>query len=179
MPQHFFTISLTCQNRLNPFDSVPLATLCFKFRVIKKGRLCKICCRISNAMVYYLLEILRSHPFLVSQNFETQSCQWYGVKRTKFIFAGERNTKTRFGVPLYYLNSSHFFNKTILSSISLQSWALLRRRFDSVFRTSAYRNDVDFCYVSSCTNSLQKINAVFLETLVRLLVFQQLTLARH
>ena len=30
-------------------------------------------------------EILLSYPFLMSRNFETQGCQWYGVKRIKSI----------------------------------------------------------------------------------------------
>ena len=34
-----------------------------------------------------LREILQSLPFLIFRNFEMQSCQWYEVKRVKFIFA--------------------------------------------------------------------------------------------
>ena len=37
--------------------------------------------KVSNAMLDILQEILQSHPFLISRNFETQSCQLYGVKQ--------------------------------------------------------------------------------------------------
>ena len=33
-----------------------------------------------------LQEFLQRQPFLMSRNFETHGCQWYGVKRIKYIF---------------------------------------------------------------------------------------------
>ena len=97
-----------------------------KFRDIRKEWLCKTSCRMSNpkfddhhskftwcstssignAMFVYrvaiLHEILQSHPFLISQNFETQGCQMCEVERIKSIFAVKWNSGTRYGVPLYY-----------------------------------------------------------------------------
>ena len=35
----------------------------------------------------------------MSQNFDTQGCQWYGVKRIKSIFADKGNCETRFEAP--------------------------------------------------------------------------------
>ena len=32
-------------------------------------------------------EILQTHPFLMSRNFQKQGCQWYEVKRITSIFA--------------------------------------------------------------------------------------------
>ena len=49
-----------------------------------------------------LQKILRSHPFLILQNFEKQGCQSCGVKRIKSIFTDKGNSETRFGTPLYY-----------------------------------------------------------------------------
>ena len=48
-----------------------------------------------------LREILRSYPFLMSQKFETQYCQWCGVKGIKSIFADKANSETRFGALFY------------------------------------------------------------------------------
>ena len=68
-----------------------------------------------------------SHPFLMSRKLETQSRQWYGVKRIKFVFANKRNSKTRFGVRLYYLNYRLIVlissMKLISSSISLKMYS--------------------------------------------------------
>ena len=50
-----------------------------------------------------LQETLLSHPSLMLPNFETQDCQWCGVKRIKLFFADKRNSGTRFGAHLYYL----------------------------------------------------------------------------
>ena len=58
---------------------------------------------INHAMFAILQEILQSHPFLMSRNFEIQSCQQYGVKRIKPIFVDKGNSGTRFGALLYYL----------------------------------------------------------------------------
>ena len=52
--------------------------------------------------IVYSARNLQSHPFLMSRNFETQGCQWYEIKRIIAIFAGEGNSKTRSGSPLYY-----------------------------------------------------------------------------
>ena len=78
MPKLSSTISLICKNRFNPFDSVPLATLRFVF----------------------LKEILRSHPRTISLNFETQGCQWHGIKRIESIFAGKGNSGTSLQIVL-------------------------------------------------------------------------------
>ena len=50
----------------------------------KKLPIYKLFCRISNAIFDNNLQsILQSHPFLMSQSFETQGWQWYGVKGIK------------------------------------------------------------------------------------------------
>ena len=54
-------------------------------------------------MVDDLQEILQSHPFLMTRNFETQGCQWYGVKQINSIFADKGNSAARFRAPRYYL----------------------------------------------------------------------------
>ena len=58
-----------------------------------------------------LQEILQSHPFLMSQKFETNSYQRHGIKRIKSIFA---DRGMRLGASLYCFiaSGSHFFNKT-------------------------------------------------------------------
>ena len=38
--------------------------------------------------------------FVMSLNFETLSCQWFGVKRIKCIFADKGNSLIRFGYPV-------------------------------------------------------------------------------
>ena len=48
-------------------------------------------------MFEILQKILRSHPFLMSQNCKLQGCQRYVVKRFKFILADERSNETRLG----------------------------------------------------------------------------------
>ena len=49
----------------------------------------------------------------MTQNFETQGCQWYGVKKIKFIFADKENSGTSFRAHLFITSSSsYFFNKT-------------------------------------------------------------------
>ena len=45
--------------------------------------------------------ILQSHPFLMSQKFETQGCQYYEGKRIKSVFADKGNSKTSLGATLY------------------------------------------------------------------------------
>ena len=40
---------------------------------------------------------MHSHSFLMSPKFETQGCQWYGVKQINSIFADKRNSETRIG----------------------------------------------------------------------------------
>ena len=50
----------------------------------------EISCRLRNAMFDILQEILQSRPFLMSQNFEMQGCQLYGVKRIKSVFVDRR-----------------------------------------------------------------------------------------
>ena len=66
-------------------------------------------------MQLILQEILQSHPFQISRNFETQDCQCYGVKRIKINFPDKGNSGTRFGESFYYLSScSHFYNETDL-----------------------------------------------------------------
>ena len=58
-----------------------------------------------------LQEILQSHPFLMSQKFETNSYHCHGIKRIKSIFA---DRGIRLGASLYcfIVSVSHFFNKT-------------------------------------------------------------------
>ena len=58
-----------------------------------------------NIAFYILQERLRSHPFLMSRNFETQVaiCQWYKVERIETILEDKGNTGRGFGTPLYYL----------------------------------------------------------------------------
>ena len=43
-----------------------------------------------------LQKILQSNPFLMLQNFETQGCQWHGIKRIKSILADKENSATKF-----------------------------------------------------------------------------------
>ena len=133
-PKRCSTIPYIRENRINPVDSVPLATLrVSKFRDIRKGWLCKISRRISDALLivreianlqnflqnkernvrYNLQKILQSHFFLMPR-IETQDCQGYGVKRIKSNFADKGNNGTRFGTSLYTSNSPQFFNKTNL-----------------------------------------------------------------
>ena len=74
--------------------------------------------------VFILQEIFEVILFLMSRKFETQSCQWYGVKRTKFIFADKGNSATRFveqGTDVFITSSIVFVssNKTISNIISL------------------------------------------------------------
>ena len=59
--------------------------------------------RVKNMMVDDLQEILQSHPFLMTRNFETLGCQWYGVKQINSIFADKGNSAARFRAPRYYL----------------------------------------------------------------------------
>ena len=51
----------------------------------------------------------------MSRNFETQVCQWYGVKQIKSFFADKGYVvKQGLGHLFITLNSSHFYNKTDL-----------------------------------------------------------------
>ena len=50
-----------------------------------------------GAMFDILREILQSYPFLMSQNFKTQGCQWYEVLRLKPIFADKENSELGLG----------------------------------------------------------------------------------
>ena len=54
-------------------------------------------------MIDGLKEILQSHSFLMSRNFETQGCQRYAIKQISSIFANKGNSGTRFWAPHYYL----------------------------------------------------------------------------
>ena len=138
LPKACSTILLIRENRFNPFESVPLTTLrlettphqkrmnlqnylphkqhnvaysawncffCKNFLQIKQ-----LDVRYSNIALLILLEVLQSHPFLMSRKFETQGCQWYKIKRTKSSFVDKGNGETRFEAPLYYLmySSCHF-----------------------------------------------------------------------
>ena len=70
----------------------------------KKLPIYKIYSRISSTIFDILQEkFLQSHPLLMSQKFETQGCQWHGVKQIKYIFTDEGNSRTRIGATLYYL----------------------------------------------------------------------------
>ena len=62
--------------------------------------------RSSNmAALLILQEILQSHSLLMSRNFKTKGCQWYGVNGFKSIFANKENSGTRFRGPPYCLNA--------------------------------------------------------------------------
>ena len=76
----------------------------------------QISCEISNAMLNSQLEILERRPFLISSNFETQSCQCYGVKRIKSIFVDMVNSRTRFAAPFYSLKVVFIFSIKPFSS---------------------------------------------------------------
>ena len=52
---------------------------------------------LSNIVFGIMRESLQSDPFPMSQNFETQGCQWYGVKRIKSSFANKRNMEQGLG----------------------------------------------------------------------------------
>ena len=83
------TTPLIRENRLNPFESVPLTIQPFEMRkgmTVKYGTRCSIFCK-----------ILPSHLFLMSRKFTTQGCQWI-----KSIFADEI-VEQGWG-HLYYLN---------------------------------------------------------------------------
>ena len=64
------------------------------------AKFCKLTnsCKISKAMLDY-------------QNFETQVCQWYGVKRIKSIFADKGIGEKDLGHFIITSNGSLFFNK--------------------------------------------------------------------
>ena len=71
-----------------------------------------------------LQEILHSHPFLKSQKFKMQGCQWYGVKGIKFICLDKGKSSTRLG-HLFITSStssSYFFNKTNLEQYLYKVW---------------------------------------------------------
>ena len=85
VPQTLYHCSLRiCENRFNPFDYVPLATLRFKMLDYRPSHslFCKKFCKVT---------LLWCHE--ISN----------GVKQIKFILADKGNTGTRFGAPVYYL----------------------------------------------------------------------------
>ena len=52
-----------------------------------------------------LQEIVQSHPFLMSRDFEEQGYQWYGVQQIKSIWVEKRIVDgIRFGAPLLSLH---------------------------------------------------------------------------
>ena len=65
-------------------------------------------CKIRNAIlivehrVVYSARNFAKPSFSNVRNFETQVCEWYGIKRIKFIFVDKGNSETRFEPPLYY-----------------------------------------------------------------------------
>ena len=61
-----------------------------------------------------LQEILQSHPFLISQSFKIQGCQWNDVNRL-ILFTLSKGIVEQ-GLPHVFVisMSSHFFNKTNL-----------------------------------------------------------------
>ena len=66
-----------------------------------------------------LLEALQSYSFLMSQNFDTQGCQWYqGLTRFLWI---KGTVEQGLGHLLIMSSSPQFFNKTISSSVSLNN----------------------------------------------------------
>ena len=67
-------------------------------------------------MIAFLIpqEILRSHPFLMSQKFKMQGCQWYGVKWIKSIFANKGIVEQGLRQLFITSSGSYFFHKADL-----------------------------------------------------------------
>ena len=67
-----------------------------------------------------LQQILQNHHFLMTQNFETQGCEWYVVKRIN-LSLDEKNSGKRSGLGnLFVITSSSYFSiKSISRSIPL------------------------------------------------------------
>ena len=80
------------ENRFKLFYFVPLASLRFEISWHQKMVTLQIFWRITNAMFDHrtsrclFFKKFAKHPFLMSRMFETQACQWYGVKGIKSIF---------------------------------------------------------------------------------------------
>ena len=59
----------------------------------------------------------------MSQKFETQNCQWYGVKRIKSIFVDKGRVEQGLGQIFIILrNSFHFFNKIYFEQYLFKSY---------------------------------------------------------
>ena len=86
----------------------------------------------SNIALLILQEILQSHCFLMSRNFKTQGCQWYGIKRIKSIFADKSSGRARFlgtfSLPQVVLISSikPILSSASLSTLGLDVWTIMR-----------------------------------------------------
>ena len=82
----------------------------------------------------------------MSQNFETQGCRWYEVKRIKSIFADKGVVKQGLGHLFIISSSSHFFNK-----IGLKQYFLKGKRsllYDKPIRLLVYNEITDVGGVS-------------------------------
>ena len=101
-----------------------------------------------------LQEILQVQRYVTKV--QNASCQWYGVKRIKPIFANKRNNETRFEAHLYYFkySRSHFFNKTDLEQYFLRlleciinpTYFRSRTRVSQVqLQLSKLKKDIAFC----------------------------------
>ena len=84
------------------------------------------CSIIKHCVSAYSKRNLQSHPFLMLQNFETHSCQWYSVKQIKSIFADEENRGTTFRG-----TSSLSHQVVLISSIKLISSSISLRLIEN------------------------------------------------
>ena len=129
-PQTLFNYFFIRENRFNLFDFVPLANLRLHFKILWKRMTLQNFLQnkqrdvwLSIIAQFILQKVLLSHPFLMSQNFEMQGCQWYGVKRSKSIFADMENKEKTGKNTEYYqqINKNvHDHNITRIAQVSLR-----------------------------------------------------------
>ena len=97
---------ISCRIRNTMLDNQTLRCL-----FSKKMLIFKISYWVTKAMSDILQKILESLLFLMSRKFETQDCQWCGVKRIKSIVADKKKVEEGLGQFFISSNSPHFFKK--------------------------------------------------------------------
>ena len=121
----------------------------------QKRRLCKISCRMSNAMFNdrasrCLFRNAKS-SFSDATEVQTHGYQRYGVTPIKYDFANIGNCGTRFGHLFISSSSSRFFNKLILSVVFFSKTCLFTNFFDDIYILTFTQSPLNFAFLSICT----------------------------